>query len=365
MWYDVDCVARTCTCAAFQFGKKAGYCKHLAALGVGKEGGMEATVTRPRRKTPFVPSTRPTFSQALSALVKTIRLRRTEEAIYWLLYVDSFPDEKVKNGRFRLGRRIFVSCCEDGMSVAVMEAVTKMLWPMTKRTTPLVQLATEVVRICKVPNWWDPSTGGPDYMRHGYLGHLRYVVRSKERDREVLKQAIVDGIAAQDKAGAMGAIDAITGAWDQTNLDFNLWSHRHTPMSCGLTADFLLAIARERKCELAERLAGIHVKSKSALSDDSNFLYHAAWHMAGGECPVAQAIDTVDPHEVTALLEAAREKWEHPEPIPRWCCDGVHSSGDDRRFAGLWPEMFAVCQARAFYGRLDPELEWMPEFYVV
>jgi hypothetical protein len=247
VWYEVDRDARTCTCPAFRWSRK-GDCKHLASLGVGKEGGVGATVIRPRdrrRKTPFVPSTRPTFSQALSALVKTIRLRRVEEAIYWLVYVDSFPEEKVRNGRFRLGRRIFVSCCEDGMSVAVMEAVTKMLWPMTKPATPLEQPATEVVRICKVPKWWDPSTGGPDYMRHGYLGHLRYVVRSAERDREVLKQAIVDGIAEGDKAKAMGAIDAIAGAWDQTDPDFNLRGHPHTPMSCGLTADFLVAIARE------------------------------------------------------------------------------------------------------------------------
>jgi hypothetical protein len=159
---------------------------------------MATSVIRPRerrRKTPFVPSARPTFSQALSALVKTIRLRRVEEAIYWVVYVDSFPEEKVKNGRFRLGRRIFVSSCEDGMSVAVMEAVTRQLRPMTKRETPLEQLATEVVRICKVPNWWDPSTGGPDYMRHGYLGHLRYVVRSKERGREVLKTDLEEGCA--------------------------------------------------------------------------------------------------------------------------------------------------------------------------
>src|SRR5215472_14855454 len=134
-----------------------------------------------------------------------------------------------------------------------------------------------------------------------------------------------------------------------TNPDFNLYTGRvKVPMSCGLTGDFVLGIAQERGHPVAQRLATIQVRNKSALSEDSNVLYRACWYMCGGDSPVTDAEASVDPHEVEVLLESAREKWQNPKPIPRWCCNGVHSAGDDRRFAGLWPEMWAVCQAREF-----------------
>jgi hypothetical protein len=46
---------------------------------------------------PFTPKTHPTFSQALSGLVKSLRIRRVEEAVYWLQYLDTFPDARQRS----------------------------------------------------------------------------------------------------------------------------------------------------------------------------------------------------------------------------------------------------------------------------
>ena len=82
-WHNVDLDKKTCDCPDFE---TAAYCKHLNALGI--------YVFRP-----FTPKTHPTFSQALSGLVKSLRIRRVEEAVYWLLYFDTFPDA---HQRFRV-----------------------------------------------------------------------------------------------------------------------------------------------------------------------------------------------------------------------------------------------------------------------
>jgi len=61
-------------------------------------------------------------------------------------------------------------------------------------------------------------------------------------------------------------------------------------------------------------------------------------------------------------LNKAKDNWRNPQPIPRWCCDGVHCAGDDPRFMGMLPEMYTVCKAFEHYGRVDPTDEWLPEF---
>jgi hypothetical protein len=84
--------------------------------------------------------------------------------------------------------------------------------------------------------------------------------------------------------------------------------------------------------------------------------------MAGGESPVAETILPVTTAECDHLLNNAGERWKDPQPIPRWCCDGVHSSGDDPRFMGELVHMWAVCRAYQQYERVEPTDEWRPDF---
>ena len=60
-----------------------------------------------------LPDTHPTFSQALSALVKAIRIRRADVATYWLVYLNSprFGDRETE---FRVARRLLQATAEDG-----------------------------------------------------------------------------------------------------------------------------------------------------------------------------------------------------------------------------------------------------------
>jgi hypothetical protein len=183
--YTVDRTARTCTCESFQTGGEH-YCEHLEELGV-------------YQQKQFTPSAHPTFSQALSGLIKAIRMRRVEDAIYWLMYLDGFPaGEKLtkKATRFRLARRILIGSAEDGHSISVMEYVASNFRLLGKVDTPLVYLAAEIVRICKLPNWWDPSTGGHDYLYNSLVGNRQQVVYRKVNDedgaRRLLRKAVDD-----------------------------------------------------------------------------------------------------------------------------------------------------------------------------
>jgi hypothetical protein len=127
-------------------------------------------------------------------------------------------------------------------------------------------------------------------------------------------------------------------------------------------AELILSLAKKYQHPLAERLAQVHLHAKSALSGDNNLLCQAAWMMAGGESPVADQIEPVFAEECYELIDRAKERWKNPQPIPGWCCDGIHCAGDDVRFAGVWHHMYAICKVFEHYGRVDPNDQWLPDF---
>lgn len=327
-WYRLSLEEQKCDCPEFK--STHWRCEHLTALGI-----------YPAR--PFVSKTHPSFSQALSGLVKSLRIRRVEDAVYWLVYLDTFRDSQ---HRFRTARRLLIASAEDGHSIRVMERVVESFAKISRLQTDLLYLLAEAARICKLPNWWHPSTAGPDYIYSGMVGQRRLAYLSAERTQENMSKLIEQGIEERSKetalAGVMGLSDAKIGGTRQ--------------------AELILSVAKRYQHPLAERLAEIHLRAKSALSSDNNFLCQAAWMMAGGESPVALTLEPVTNSEVMQLLDAAKEKWKTPRPIPGWCCDGIHCAGNDARFAGLWHLMYAVCKAFEYYGRVDPEDKWLPRF---
>jgi hypothetical protein len=277
-------------------------------------------------------------------LVKAIRIRRVEDAVYWLVYLDGYRKEKRE--RYRTARRLLIGSAEDGHSVAVMENVAKQFFTLIRVETDLLYLAAAALRICKVPNWWNPVSGGPEYIYSGMLGR-RTLLQFPERPAvQNMTRLIEEGIAERNEpmalAGVMGLSEAKMGGTKQ--------------------AEFMLSLAKRHQHPIAERLAEVHLRAKSALSYDNNFLCQAAWTMAGGVSPVADLAEPVFEAEVMGLLDEAREHWKNPKPIPRWCCDGTHSAGDDPRFMGTWEHMFGVCRAFAHYGRVDPKDKWLPSF---
>ena len=263
--------------------------------------------------------------------------------MYWLVYLDTFRDSQ---HRFRTARRLLIGSAEDGHSLAVMEKIVENFGKISRLQTELPYLVAEAVRICKVPNWWYRSTGGSDYIYSGMVGQRQLAYFCGGRNRDSMTKLIEQGIEQQNKAtalaGVMGLADAKIGGTKQ--------------------AELILSLAKRYQHPLAERLTDVHLRARSALSNDNNFLCQAAWMMAGGVSPVAEVVQGVTDAEVMELLEGAKEKWKAPRPVPGWCCDGIHCAGNDVRFSGMWHLMYAVCRAFEYYGRVDPEDTWMPRF---
>ncbi len=328
-WQTISLNEKTCDCDQFQIGRR---CDHLSALGI-------------YSIKPFTPTTHPTYSQALSALVKSIRIRRIDEAVYWLVYLHSF---KEKEYRFRTARRLLIGSAEDGHSIPVMEKVVSNFRKTVRPETDLVYLIADAVRICKHQNWWHPESGGPDYIYQSLIGERAWLYKQWDQRLQTLQNEIRWAIEERNRAGALGGTVA-----------FNRLQER---FGATAQAEFLLGLARIIGHDLAARLCEVHLSAKSALSGDNNFICQAAWMLAGGVSPVAEENEPVTTEECCELLERAKERWRNPQPIPRWCVDGLHSAGDDPRFAGILPHMMAVCRAFEHYGRVEPDDVWLPQF---
>lgn len=229
-----------------------------------------------------------------------------------------------------------------------MEKVAESFWKIGKPQTDLLNLVVEAVRICKLPNWWHPASGGPDYIYQSLIGQRAWMYKTWDHKLKTLQQEIQKAIEQKDRAMALGGVMAFA------NIEETFRATKQ--------AESLLQHAENVGHDLAARLCKVHLSAKAALSGDNNFLCMAAWMMAGGVSPVADKIDPVTAAECVELLDKAQERWQHPQPIPRWCCDGVHCAGDDPRFMGMFPAMWAVCRAFQFYGRVDPADEWLREF---
>src|SRR5271157_1564348 len=328
-WYNISLDEKTCDCPDFQ---KAAQCEHLAALGI-------------HRLKPFLPKTHPTFSQALSGLVKSLRIRRVEDAVYWLVYLDGF---KEKQYRFRTARRLLIGSAEDGLSIPVMENVRENFFKISKPQSDLLDWIAEAVRICKLPNWWHPDSGGSDYIYQSLLGERTWKYRAWDHKLPTLQEEIQKAIEEKDRAMALGGVTAFSTVYEV--------------FGATKQAGFLLQQAKNMGHDLAARLCELHLSAKPALSSDNNFLCMATWMMTGGVSPIAEKILPVTEEECYQLLDKARDRWQNPQPISRWCCDGVHCAGDDPRFMGMPPHMYAVCRAFEHYGRVDPSDEWLPDF---
>jgi hypothetical protein len=216
-------------------------------------------------------------------MVKSIRLRRVEDAVYWLVYLDTFKEPQ---SRFRTARRILIGSAEDGHSISVMEKVVDLFKRISKVYAEIEQLAAEVVRICKVPNWWHASTGGHDYIYHGMVGERQLWQLRMDRNPENFMNMLAQAIVEQDKtkalAAAMGFTECRLGGTKQ--------------------AQFMLECAKRADQKEAQRLAMVHLQTKGALSSDNNFICQSAWMLAGGVSPVADVIEPVHLSEAVELL---------------------------------------------------------------
>lgn len=330
-FYEVNKSALTCTCLAFNSNR---HCKHLESVGCYKQ-----------RKANL--SARPNYSQALSALVKSIRIRNVEQAAYWLHYCWNFR-YRLSGAKFRTVRRLLIGSAEDGHSISVMEKLADNFPALLSKQVEFENVMAELLRICKVPNWWNPATGGHDYIYCGMLAQRKIYYNPNPHTIEDCFKGLEYAIAQQDKVTAL--------FWVLVAHDAGKGAGLHL-------AQKLHALALQHNCTAAQRLMqNVYLVHAKFLSTDSNFTGQAAWLLAGGTSPVTDQIEAVTRGEVRRLIEQVNDT--QPYPPPEWCCDGVHCAGNDIRYAGMWDRMWAVCQQFNFYGRVNPEDEWLEnEFY--
>jgi len=122
-----------------------------------------------------------------------------------LTYLDSFKEQQY---RFRTARRLLIGSAEDGHSIRVMEKVAEKFWRMSKSQADLVELSTAALYICKVPNWWHPDTGGPDYIHESLVGERAWLYKDWDQNVTTLQREIERAIEERNRAMAIGAVGA-------------------------------------------------------------------------------------------------------------------------------------------------------------
>ena len=330
----------TCSCPAFKLDL---WCKHLEALGQYRPKKVRLTE-------------KSNYAQALSGVVKSIRIRNLPEAAYWLKYCWSFND-RLPGSQFRTVRRLLIGSAEDGHSIAVMEELSKDLNQLLSKEASFGDALVPLIQICSIPNWWHPDTAGPQYIHDGMLATRHLLYAGLEKRVFTLEQYSNHSRSDSLEYCLDGLKQSIT---KDDRVKSLYWVHRAAPFTgSGIAiANALLEIAINHGHEPARRLMeNIHLRHSKALVNDNNFLCQAAWLLSGGYSPVIDQIEPVTQSQVNDLLEQIESMAIHA--IPEWCCDGVHCIGNDVRYLGSWDRMNAVCCQYAHYERVSPDDPWL------
>jgi hypothetical protein len=289
----------------------------------------------------------PRVALHLSALVKSIRLRRTEDAIKWLAVLWDLPSL-----RYRITRRILVSSGEDGFSPELIEAVV--LWYGGPHRYSLAHAAREVCRICDTRSWWAVQEGH----------EMIFSWKRAERIAEGIQTNSLDAVLAllESAISKRNVLDGL-GAFSRASLlpDFsNAWL-------AGALGRWVEQSGHER----AGRLFDSWRVVAPVLGRDTNISGLLIFLLLGGLIPRVRSPD-VGESPVTLIanmlprMQLASNQAEGIIDLPAWANDGIHARGEgpqDKRFAGVLCNFVAMCKAYDFYGRLDPSDAWLPEFY--
>lgn len=291
------------------------------------------------------------FYATLSALVKTIRLRHTEDAVAFLLFLH----ERFQVDWYRSARRVLIGAAEDGLSVGTQKRVASWFERGWRYDAPLIDAVREIICICESPNWWaQPDKGGHDYIftwdraeklaASSEFRYLPFEVQLSQLEREMLLKRPVQAISL------LCCFDKRQG---------------FVPSLLGERLQFLAA---QQENALAFDVSEIYLRHLRALSNDTNFVGQAIYRLACGDLGTQEEIEVSD-KKCSEVLEVARERLDSLDSpdgfikIPSYLLDGIHSSGRDRRFSGMSSDMAAACRAFTHYGRLSPADKWLECFH--
>lgn len=326
VFYTVDPVAKTCSCPRFQKTKKP--CKHMR--------GHVVTDTKPKNITP---------GRAMSGLIKSQRLRWEAEAVKYAVYLWRIPDQQ-----YRLIRRVMIMSGEDNISLYCMRRTSD--WRQNYKGINLINLCAQVMRLCRTPNWF-ADDGGQAYIEAFRRGSAlksskKYAGMNQGEKYKALETAV-----------RTGHLDNAVAAWEA------IYASR---VDCKLMADTIEALAIELNRPCALETIRIYRANIKDLSADGNYTGQALirlFHDVGS--PKLQAMEPkIGIDEVKPLIEAAFKFWDDPKAdhsFPSYFSDGVHTDGEDERFAGTIRAMWGMCRAHTMYGRVHPDDKWPQSFW--
>ncbi len=288
------------------------------------------------------PALVPTPSDAISALIKTTRLRLPSDAIDWFMYLWKIPKE-----RPRVKRRILLMSGEDNVSFGVIERVGE--WYGSSQRASMEAAATEVLRICQTQNWWAQRDG------REYLYAWRIAEISPPDFRSISLAGLIEvmgrAVKQRDLLRGLAAFYAV-----YERKDFR-------PQQL---ARHLLEWASESGNPQAMRLAQVFSRHAQTLWTDSNISGQAYYSLLHGEFGEQGVPPEISPEIVVQSIQNSIERLQTPIEAPSFALDGIHTrSGKDARFSGVVRHMAAACKAYEHFGRLHPSDEWLPSFYDV
>jgi SWIM zinc finger len=275
--YEIDLDRRTCSCLAFQ-KHPSRPCKHLLSI-----DGL------------FPQSAEADPSEALSAFIKSIRLRRIGDALVWLLYLWRVPQFQT-----RIQRRILIAAAEDNLSVGVIESAAG--WYHSIARLDFEDAVREVCRICATANWWAQPTG------HAYI--FAWLKAEKLADPEPgsdFLSLLKERVQQRDVLGALKTFGALYA------------SGQLVPKRL---ADVLQELAFRSGCVQAVRLAELYQANLRPLGMDANVSGQALYAALIGEFG-DQGVPTVDNDKVLELIDEARQRLTGKPEIPNWALDGI------------------------------------------
>lgn len=287
----------------------------------------------------FPSESTPTASDAISALIKSVRLRDTLEAVFWLVYLWQIPKE-----RPRVKRRVLLLSGEDNIAVGVMECVAN--WYDSPNRRLLESAATEVVRICATQNWW-AQPDGRNYIyawRMAELHPQKFTVASLDDLFEIMRAAVKD----QELLTGLAAFTAL---------------YRRRDFRAQTFAELLVELAYTSHHQQAKNLANVSHRMSSTLWTDGNISGQCYYALLWGEFG-NQDVPEANPELAVQLIEKAQERLKYGViAVPNFAQDGIHTRGGaDKRFAGVVKSMAGCCRAFEHFGRLSPDDVWLPEF---
>lgn len=277
--------------------------------------------------------------EAISAFIKSVRLRRAEDAILWLTCLWLTPKE-----RKRIQQRVLYEGAEDNLSTPVIEKVCD--WFGSPQRKSLEAAAAEVLRICGTANWWGQADGR-DYIYAWHRAELN-PPNFKKISMEGLYDIMLSAIENKELTLGLAAFNAVYG--------------RRKDLKPKVLAELLLSWSEAYGGQQAQRLARAYAQHSTTFYLDGNVSAQSYYAMVHGEFG-EQGSPEISAEVVEQMLAQAMERLKAGVPIPSFALDGVHTrGGGDRRFAGIVRYMSGCCRAYEHFGRLSPDDVWLPEF---